>query len=598
MKRTLCILLSLMLALTGLAGLCVPVSAYDVGDIIFFGNYPQTKVSESATLKNAANAATWKSYGYYIGTGSYDGSMAASDFMQYADFISGDFKYRAVKFSKFRPGYTSNTSDADNSYQDDNGYSANTTYYFRFEPMQWRVLDPSTGLVMCENLIDAQAIQNVVRQSDSDYYIGSSSTYANNYAESTIRTWLNNDFYNTAFITAQKNKIKSTTVHNSAFNPAYSQYDAASTTNPIFLLSYNEAKNSSYGFSSDSSRKAKGTDYAKCQGLHVESTGFSDWWLRTPGSDSYNTCYIFCEGYVNFNRKNDIAVGIRPACRLTNLKSDFTQFEKHTVTTAANPTAGGTVSGGGTYTDGQTATVTATNNSGYIFSGWYNGSTKVSSAKSYSFTVIENVTLTAKFSPLSMSYTVTATANPSEGGIVSGGGSYSAGQTATVTATPNSGWRFTGWFEGSNKVSSNASYSFTVTGKATLTAKFEKAPTIEIDRYVESRKIDYRTTITFSATQKGLPPDGRIVWVMTTASGETTYKSGEKLIVNEAKEDFVFHVRAEEKTADGFAVVAVSPEEHVYVKKGFFDRLKAFLRNLFHKLPDIAQEYLGAEIRE
>ena len=58
MKRTLCILLSLMLTLTGLVGLGVSVSATNVGDIILFGNYPQTKISETTALKNAANAAT------------------------------------------------------------------------------------------------------------------------------------------------------------------------------------------------------------------------------------------------------------------------------------------------------------------------------------------------------------------------------------------------------------------------------------------------------------------------------------------------------------------------------------------------------------
>ena len=38
---------------------------------------------ETATtaLKNAANAATWNSYGYYVGFGGIDGSMAAGDYV-------------------------------------------------------------------------------------------------------------------------------------------------------------------------------------------------------------------------------------------------------------------------------------------------------------------------------------------------------------------------------------------------------------------------------------------------------------------------------------------------------------------------------------
>ncbi len=474
MKRTLCILLSLMLAVTGLVSLGVSAGATNVGDIIQFGNYPQTQVSETTALKNAANAATWKSYGYYTGNGIYDGNMTASDFMKYADFVSGGVKYRAVKFTKYRPNVTNQASIADSSCQDENGYSPNTTYYFKYEPLKWRVLDPSTCLILCETIIDAQAYQNVVRKSDDGrYLVGTTSTYANNYASSTIRTWLNNDFYNIAFNGEEKEKIKNTTINNDAFSSAYSQYNAESTTDPIFLLSISEARNPDYDLLSHSARTAKGTSYAKCQGLYVNwngNTDFSSWWLRTAGIDSLGACGVNDDGWFGASYTTSrTQIGIRPACILSNLTT-----EVYTVTATANPAAGGTVTGSGTYTDGKTATVTATANSGYIFSGWYNGSTKVSSSKSYTFTVTGNVTLTAQFSALSMSYTVTATANPSEGGTVSGGGSYSAGNTATVTATPKSGWHFTGWFEGNNKVSSNASYTFTVAGKVTLTAKFEK----------------------------------------------------------------------------------------------------------------------------
>ena len=512
MKRTLCILLSLMLAMTGLVGLGVPASAYDVGDIILFGNYPQTKVSETTALKNAANAATWKSYGYYVGTGSYDGNMAASDFMKYADFSLNGVKYRAVRFTEYRPWNTALTTD--DSEQIINGYYTNTTYYFRYEPLEWRVLDPDFGLVMCETIIDSQAYQNVVKKSASDnYYIGTTATYANNYAESSIRTWLNKDFYNTAFNTAQKNNIIFATSHNAAFSTTYSQYDAVSTTNPISLLSYSEAQISSFGLSSNDSRKAKGTDYAKCQGLFVRDSGFSAWLLRSAGSASDSVCNVSSNGsiFTSYNVTGS-SYGIRPACCLMNLTSDVSQSMIYTVTATADQTAGGTVTGGGTYSAGQTATLNATANSGYIFSGWYNGSTKVSSNKSYTFTVTENVTLTAKFYPLSMTYKVTATANPAEGGTVTGGGSYSAGKTATVTATPKNGWHFIGWFDGSNKVSSDASYSFTVTGNVTLTAKFEKD--------------SYTVTVSASPAEGGTVTGGGDYYKGDTATVTATPNSG------------------------------------------------------------------------
>ena len=514
MKRTLCILLSLMLAVTGLVGLGVPASAYDVGDIILFGNYPQTKVSETTALKNAANAATWKSYGYYVGTGSYDGNMAASDFMKYADFSLNGIKYRAVRFTEYRPWNTALTTD--DSEQIINGYYTNTTYYFRYEPLEWRVLDPDFGLVMCETIIDSQAYQNVVRKSASDnYYIGTTATYANNYAESSIRTWLNNDFYNTAFNTAQKNNIIFATSNNAAFSSTYSQYDAVSTTNPIFLPSYSLVKDNSFGLSSNDSRKAKGTDYAKCQGLFVRDSGFSAWLLRTAGSASDSVCNVSSNGsiFTSYNVTGS-SYGIRPACVLMNLTSDVSQSMIYTVTATADQTAGGTVTGGGTYSAGQTATLNATANSGYIFSGWYNGSTKVSSNKSYTFTVTENVTLTAKFYPLSMTYTVTATADPTAGGTVTGGGAYSDGQSATLTATNNPGYLFSGWYKDGVRVSSNKSYTFTVIEDVTLTAKFS------------TLSMSYTVTATADPTAGGTVTGGGSYSAGNTATVTATPKSG------------------------------------------------------------------------
>lgn len=70
---------------------------------------------------------------------------------------------------------------------------------------------------------------------------------------------------------------------------------------------------------------------------------------------------------------------------------------KHQVTVTANPVAGGTVSGGGEYTEGTLATVNAIMNENYNFDGWYRNGTKVSSNPTFSFTVDSDVTLEARF---------------------------------------------------------------------------------------------------------------------------------------------------------------------------------------------------------
>ena len=65
-------------------------------------------------------------------------------------------------------------------------------------------------------------------------------------------------------------------------------------------------------------------------------------------------------------------------------------------------------------------------------------------------------------------YTVTVTVNDATMGSATGGGTFRAGQSCTVTATPNSGYHFVSW---SNGVTDNP-YTFTVVANITLTATF------------------------------------------------------------------------------------------------------------------------------
>ena len=156
----------------------------------------------------------------------------------------------------------------------------------------------------------------------------------------------------------------------------------------------------------------------------------------------------------------------------------FSQFINYTITATANPTEGGTVSGVGTYQQGQLCILTATPNEGYTFTNWTENDTQVSTDATYSFTVTGNRTLVAHFTsnPTPVMYTISATADPVEGGEVSGAGTYQQDQLCTLTATPNEGYTFTNWTENGTQVSTDATYSFTVTGDRTLVANFEGIP--------------------------------------------------------------------------------------------------------------------------
>ena len=135
------------------------------GTLVTFGSYPQTEVKDEAT-KTALNALlpewdNWSNYGYYSGNGS-SGSGKPSDYMKYADVNYNRNKYRAVKFTSYRPHWTQGICSADDSYQDEYGYHTDTVYWFKYEPIVWCVLDPAEGLLMTESIIDSQAFETIM----------------------------------------------------------------------------------------------------------------------------------------------------------------------------------------------------------------------------------------------------------------------------------------------------------------------------------------------------------------------------------------------------------------------------------------------------
>ena len=179
--------------------------------------------------------------------------------------------------------------------------------------------------------------------------------------------------------------------------------------------------------------------------------------FAAPGTSGIATLTVFGYNKITYIAEIDIMQG---------------GTQQYTVNVSANPANGGTVTGGGNYQAGQSCTVTATANSGYTFTNWSENGTIVSTQPSYTFVVNGNRTLVANFQALPQNYTISVSANPTNGGTVTGGGTYQQGQSCTVHATANTGYTFTNWTENGNVVSTNANYTFTVTGNRTLVANF------------------------------------------------------------------------------------------------------------------------------
>ena len=124
------------------------------------------------------------------------------------------------------------------------------------------------------------------------------------------------------------------------------------------------------------------------------------------------------------------------------------QIKSYVVNAISDDTTKGIVSPAGqTVEHGKNATVTASRKTGYKFNGWYNGTTKVTSANPYTFAPTANITLTAKWSV----YNITIPVNVSPTGAGTTSPSPFTGQegsTVNITATPATGYKFAYWTDG------------------------------------------------------------------------------------------------------------------------------------------------------
>ena len=148
-------------------------------------------------------------------------------------------------------------------------------------------------------------------------------------------------------------------------------------------------------------------------------------------------------------------------------------LNSYNVTVGAIPADAGTVAGGGIYYHGTTCTLTAIPSDGYEFNSWIKDGIIVSTDAEYSFEVTEGGDYWANFSPFT--YEVNVTVNPAGAGTVTGSGSFTQGSSCTLVAQPNENFAFSRWVVNGTIVSTDSSYTFTITGDIEVEAYFDYA---------------------------------------------------------------------------------------------------------------------------
>ena len=171
------------------------------------------------------------------------------------------------------------------------------------------------------------------------------------------------------------------------------------------------------------------------------------------------------------------------------------------VTTEVTPEGAGSVTGGGIYDYGETITLTAQNNTGYVFIMWDDGET----TNPRTVVVEGDATFTAVFKPLQ--YEITTECDPVEGGTVSGAGTYDYNSIATLTATPNENYIFLCWSDG---IASNP-LNITVTVNANYKAMFHHNGTPQYTITVTANN-----PLLGTVTGSGTYPEGSIIEISAT----------------------------------------------------------------------------------
>ena len=326
MKKTIALILALALVFTAAVPCFAAAGSWKRGDSFYFGEYPQSLVhNESLAAALKKQPLQWRSYGYFgqIKTWENPYDKFNEYDMLYADLSYQGERYRAVTFSNYR----SHTADyyprypESSSHQESNGYHKDTVYFFKYEPLEWIVLDPSQGLVLSKMIIDSQHFALAYFSDSGNIYTDETRTYfANAYGESDLAYWLDNTFMQTAFSDAEQADIRLSTLDNSV--PGYAAYGSPSSRNRVFPLSVTDAENQNFGFVKNADRCAQGTAYAKAQGLSVETVyqnhyGNSYWYLRTGSNERTGTISIVDEGGVIVPESlKSTYIGVRPAMRI------------------------------------------------------------------------------------------------------------------------------------------------------------------------------------------------------------------------------------------------------------------------------------------
>ena len=330
-----------------------PVRYTREGDYIYFGYWPQTcerdetviaKLNEMAgkppfPRDNNGNPNNWESH-------------EGTTYMWQKTVIYNGTKYLGVQMNEYRGNGIYGLGDKIT----DNGYYRLNVYWFKYEPIKWRILttNENSAFIMSDIALDFFSMQPDRKSENRDGLLAEYNNspgvpdgiYANNWEYSFIRSWLNETFYSEVFNDLQKEIIQTTHLDNSARScnpdeyPKYYGYaenagknkyadQCNDTDDKIFLLSLRDVTTTAYGFNKDvkaedPARNLQASDFAKFHGVSMGNTqkDYVTWYTRSPslavGNQGYTTFVLYRDNKGVINSPDLVAEGgVVPALWIT-----------------------------------------------------------------------------------------------------------------------------------------------------------------------------------------------------------------------------------------------------------------------------------------
>ena len=164
------------------------------------------------------------------------------------------------------------------------------------EPITWIVLEKQGDrlLLLSENTLELRQFNEKNVMDDWEH--------------SSVRAWLNDEFFTLAFSELERSVILETTISNGT-NPYYAYEPAPDTVDRIYLLSVEELERY---FPTEEERIAYASEHVRKYRTSY-ADGRSWWWTRSPGVRPGDISYVNVGGVFVHKHLSTYNYGIRPA---------------------------------------------------------------------------------------------------------------------------------------------------------------------------------------------------------------------------------------------------------------------------------------------